>query len=85
MRHPSISAQAMPLGSRITSADFPLHAAKVGGLAYRLVMTVSGLALTLLGTLAVVTFWGNPSGLPKRRKKAAPKVKPAPEPATVQA
>ena len=61
-------AQALPLGSRITHADFPLHAAKVGGLAYRLVMTVSGLALTLLGTLAVVTFWGNPSGLPKRRK-----------------
>ena len=61
-------AQALPLGSRITHADFPLHAAKVGGLAYRLVMTVSGLALTLLGMLAVVTFWGNPSGLPRRRK-----------------
>jgi len=61
-------AQALPLGSRITNADFPLHAAKVGGLAYRLVMTVSGLALTLLGTLAVVTFWGNPSGTPRRRK-----------------
>lgn len=67
----SRDAQAMPLGSRIANLDFPLHAAKVGGLAYRLVMTVSGLALTLLGTLAVVTFWGNPSGLPKRRKKKA--------------
>ncbi|PXA77129.1 peptidase [Caulobacter sp. D4A] len=75
-------AQAMPLGSRITNADFPLHAAKVGGLAYRLVMTVSGLALTLLGTLAVVTFWGNPSGLPKRRKKPAAKAKTTPEPVT---
>ncbi|MFT4254684.1 MAG: PepSY-associated TM helix domain-containing protein [Caulobacter sp.] len=72
----SRDAQAMPLGSRITNADFPLHAAKVGGLAYRLVMTVSGLALTLLGTLAVATFWGNPSGLPKRRKKVV-KAKPA--------
>jgi uncharacterized iron-regulated membrane protein len=41
----------------------------VGGLPYRLVMTVSGLALTLLGTLAVVTFWGNPVGNPKRRRK----------------
>ena len=80
----SRDAQAMPLGSRITNADFPLHAAKVGGLAYRLVMTVSGLALALLGSLAVVTFWGNRSGLPKRRKKkaAAPAAKqPAPEPA----
>lgn len=66
-------AQTLPLGARITNADFPLHAAKVGGLPYRLVMTVSGLALTLLGTLAVVTFWGNPSGLPKRKKKAATK------------
>jgi len=85
----SRDAQAMPLGSRITNADFPLHAAKVGGLAYRLVMTVSGLALALLGSLAVVTFWGNPSGLPKRRKKKAaappkartePKPEPRPEP-----
>jgi uncharacterized iron-regulated membrane protein len=77
-------AQAMPLGSRITNADFPLHAAKIGGLAYRLVMTVSGLALALLGTLAVVTFWGNPSGLPKRRKKVAtpPKARAEPKPET---
>ncbi|USQ97606.1 PepSY-associated TM helix domain-containing protein [Caulobacter sp. RL271] len=68
---------AQPLGARIANADYPLHAAKVGGLAYRLVMTVSGLALTLLGTLAVVTFWGNPAGTPKRRKKAAAKPAPA--------
>lgn len=60
-------AQSLPLGSRITNLDFPLHAAKVGGLPYRLLMTLSGLALALLGTLAVVTFWGNPSGAPKRR------------------
>ncbi len=59
---------SLPLGSRIANADYPLHAAKVGGLPYRLVMTVSGLALTLLGTLAVVTFWGNPSGAPRRKK-----------------
>ncbi|EJL20796.1 hypothetical protein PMI01_05370, partial [Caulobacter sp. AP07] len=36
----------------------------------RLVMTVSGLTLTLLGTLTVVTFWGNPTGSLRRRKKA---------------
>src|SRR3546814_8044863 len=36
---------------------YPLHAAKVGGLAFRLVMTLAGLAMTLLGTLAVWTFW----------------------------
>jgi uncharacterized iron-regulated membrane protein len=66
-------AQALPLGSRIANADYPLHAAKVGGLPYRLVMTVSGLTLTLLGTLTVVTFWGNPVGNPRRRKKASAK------------
>lgn len=63
----SRDALTLPLGARIANADYPLHAAKVGGLAYRLVMTASGLALTLLGSLAVVTFWGNPSGKPRRR------------------
>ena len=64
-------AQGLPLGSRIANLDYPLHAAKVGGLPYRLVMTVSGVTLTLLGTLAVVTFWGNPTGSLKRRKRRA--------------
>ena len=36
---------------------YPLHAAKVGGLGYRLLMTLSGLVLVLLGSLAVWTFW----------------------------
>ena len=36
---------------------YPLHAGKVGGLGYRLVMTLSGLALGLLGTLSVWSFW----------------------------
>lgn len=76
----SRDAQALPLGSRIANLDYPLHAAKVGGLPYRLVMTVSGLALTLLGTLAVVTFWGNPVGNPRKRK---PKSRLAQSPATV--
>jgi uncharacterized iron-regulated membrane protein len=67
-------ALALPLGSRIANADYPLHAAKVGGLAYRLVMTVSGLTLSLLGTLTVVTFWGNPAGVKTRKR---PKVKTA--------
>lgn len=66
----SRDALTLPLGARIANADYPLHAAKVGGLAYRLVMTLSGLTLGLLGTLAVVTFWGNPTGVPRRKKKA---------------
>lgn len=36
---------------------YPLHAAKVGGLGYRLLISLSGLALTLLGSLAVWSFW----------------------------
>ncbi|WP_068079785.1 PepSY-associated TM helix domain-containing protein [Novosphingobium rosa] len=43
---------------------YPLHAGKVGGLAYRFIMTVSGLALGMLGSLTVWSFWfrRNPRG-----------------------
>ncbi len=63
-------ALALPLGSRVSNAEYPIHAGKVGGLAYRLVMTVSGLTLALLGSLAVLTFWSDPVG-PRRRRKTA--------------
>jgi uncharacterized iron-regulated membrane protein len=36
---------------------YPIHAGKVGGLAWRIAITLSGLALTLLGSLAVYGFW----------------------------
>jgi len=36
---------------------YPLHAAKVGGLGYRIVMTLSGLTMAMLGSFAVWTFW----------------------------
>lgn len=50
-------ALALPAQVRGYNLLYPLHAAKVGGLAYRLVMTLSGLALTLLGSLTVWAFW----------------------------
>ncbi len=50
-------ALAQPAQARGYNMLFPLHAAKVGGLAYRLLMTLSGLALTLLGSMTVATFW----------------------------
>jgi len=50
-------ALALPAPVRGYYTFYPLHAAKVGGLAHRLVMTLVGLALTLLGTLAVWSFW----------------------------
>lgn len=62
-------ALALPLGLRVANAQYPIHAAKVGGLAYRLIVTFAGAALTLLGSLTVFTFWSSSSGLPKRRRK----------------
>lgn len=50
-------ALALPHGAQILDTIYPIHAAKVGGLLYRIAMTLSGLALVLLGTLAVWTFW----------------------------
>lgn len=53
----SRDALAMPAGAQVFNAAYPLHAAKVGGIAYRLVMAFSGFAMALLGSLAVWTFW----------------------------
>jgi uncharacterized iron-regulated membrane protein len=50
-------ALALPAGAQVFNGAYPLHAAKVGGLGWRLVMTVSGLAMMLLGSLTVWTFW----------------------------
>ncbi|MBP8231311.1 MAG: PepSY domain-containing protein [Rhizorhabdus sp.] len=43
--------------ARAFNLFYPLHAAKVGGLAWRLVMTISGLALALLGGFTCWSFW----------------------------
>jgi uncharacterized iron-regulated membrane protein len=50
-------ATTLPPQVRGFNMLYPLHAAKVGGLGYRLLMTASGLALGVLGTLAVWSFW----------------------------
>lgn len=50
-------ALTQPTQVRGFSLFYPLHAAKVGGLPYRLLMTLVGLALALLGSLTVWTFW----------------------------
>ena len=58
-------ALSMALGTQAFNAAYPLHAAKVGGLPYRVVMTLCGIAMTLLGTFAVWSFWfsrNRPSG-----------------------
>ncbi len=51
---------AMANATKAFNALYPLHAAKVGGMPYRLAMTAVGLALFLLGVLAVWSFWFRP-------------------------
>lgn len=65
-------AGQLPTAAKGYNLLFPLHAAKVGGLGFRLVMTLSGLALGLLGTLTVWTFWF-------KRPKPRPKPRPRPK------
>ncbi|PZO72083.1 MAG: peptidase [Sphingomonas taxi] len=50
---------------------YPVHAAKTGGIAWKLAMTVSGIVLTLLGSLAVYGFWRTKWNVEqsKRRKR----------------
>ena len=65
-------ALEMPQAAQAFNLVYPLHAAKVGGLAYRLIVGLTGLTLTLLGTLAVWSFWFRRS----RRTAANPDYSP---------
>lgn len=64
-------APAAPLAVRAQNALYPLHSARLAGIALalplRIVMTLAGLGLALLGSLAVVTFW---RGLALRKNPA---------------
>jgi uncharacterized iron-regulated membrane protein len=53
----AVGAQSLPLAAKAFNLVYPLHASTVGGFLYRTAMTAAGLALTLLGTLAVYGFW----------------------------
>jgi len=50
-------ALALPAGAQVFNSAYPVHSGKVGGLAWRLVLTLVGLALIMLGSLSVWTFW----------------------------
>jgi uncharacterized iron-regulated membrane protein len=52
---------------------YPVHTAKVGGLFWKLLMTASGLGLTMLGSFAVWSFW-------IRRQKGRPARRASPNP-----
>ena len=58
---------------------YPLHAAKVGGWAWKLAITFSGLVLALLGSLAVWSFWFR---RPRRLSAPATTLPPREAPAT---
>lgn len=66
-------APAAPLAVRARNALYPLHAARLAGsamaLPLRIVMTLAGLGLALLGSLAVLSFWR--ARKPVRRSPAA--------------
>lgn len=62
-------ASLLPATVQAYNMLYPLHAAKIGGLGYRLVMTFAGLALGFLGVLTLWSFWF------ARKKTQAPQVK----------
>lgn len=65
-------ALAMAPGAQAFNMAFPIHASKVGGWTWRIAMTLSGVAMTMLGSLAVWTFWfRRPKPAKRVAKKAA--------------
>ncbi|MDV3455839.1 PepSY-associated TM helix domain-containing protein [Sphingomonas sp. HF-S4] len=73
------AVDATTAGSHASAREklYPLHAAKVGGLAWKVAMTLSGLALAMLGSLAVYGFWKTRSNMrasARRKRVAAAKV-----------
>lgn len=63
-------ALAMPSGAQAFNMAFPIHASKVGGWTWRILLTFAGFAMTMLGSLAVWTFWFK---RPKPAKRIAKK------------
>ena len=70
-----VNAQSLPLATKAFNLVYPIHASTVGGFIYKAAMTAAGLALTLLGTLAVYGFWRhrvNAIGRPPCHPSSAP-------------
>ncbi len=68
----SRDALALPTGAQAYNMIYPLHAAKVGGLAYGLLMTVVGITLALLGILTSWSFWFRRPDKARRKPRVNP-------------
>ncbi|HEY9092479.1 PepSY-associated TM helix domain-containing protein [Parasphingorhabdus sp.] len=66
----TVDALALPQGSKLSNLVYPLHAAKVGGIIYKIVQTFTGLTLALLGTFAVWSFWFRRTATPTKAKRS---------------
>lgn len=55
----------------LSEKAYPLHSARVGGVAYKLLMTLSGLALTMLGGFTTWSFWSRRAAKRHRRSEGA--------------
>lgn len=64
-------AHIAPQGLRVYYGVLPLHTGEVGGWLWRWMVTLTGLGLAFLGTLAVWTFWfAKPAKRPLRQNPA---------------
>ena len=74
----SRDALAMAPAAQAFNMAYPIHSAKVGGIAWRIVASLTGLSLALLGSLAVWSFWfRRPRAKPRSRFVEAPLAEPA--------
>jgi uncharacterized iron-regulated membrane protein len=56
----------------VTEKLYPIHSAKAGGVAMKLLMSLSGLSLAMLGSFAVYAFWVRKAKRLRRRGQPAP-------------
>lgn len=56
-------------GAWLSEKVYPVHSAKVGGLAWKFMMTASGIALVMLGSLANWSFWVRQAHKRARRRR----------------
>ena len=63
------NARAANRSASLAEKLYPVHSAKIGGLVMKLLMTLSGLCLFVLGTFATYSFWARRSN--KKRRKSA--------------